>query len=180
MKKVLIFISLAMILLVSVPSSLAYFYTYTKAEGQISVHLEDKTELKEEFKDGMKKVTFSADDNSDPVFIRAKAFTTGNIPIDYDLSEGWSAGSDGYYYYANPVDGKSDTAMPKDANPFNVTITYPAEAKDGDTHNVVVIHEATAALFSETEPEAPYKWFDEELGGYWYTDWSTVLVEGGE
>lgn len=182
MKKILILLSLIMITVISVPSSLAYFYTYTRTQGEFTLTLNDKTVIDEEFDNKEKVVTISADDNSDAIFVRAKAFTTSNIEIKYNLGTNWSDGGDGYYYYALPIDGKTSSEnIAKDADPFKVSIEFPVTAEDGDQHNVVVIYEATPALFKTTDPgNVRSKWFDSVKNGYWYANWETIIVEGGE
>ena len=78
-----------------------------------------------------------------------------------DASGKWTPGEDGYYYYADIVEG-GQTTEPLDVKIENI----PEDAKD---FNVIVIHESTPVQYDED--------------GKPYADWNIKLdsgeVEGG-
>ncbi len=182
--KVLIIISALLLSVITVPSAMAYFYTYTNTEGTITVTLFDSGEIKEEIKEGIKRVTVEAEPDSEPVFIRVKyiAPAGANVTVVLDennnLPEGWSTDGE-YYYYANPIDGKGDNSDDDlIKNKTATTLDIKIERKsDDDEFNVVVLNEMTAALFKSGSeaPSADYKFEDVEKGGWWYADWTTII-----
>ncbi len=180
MKKIIILVSLLMITLVSVPKALAYFYTYTSAQGTLRVSITDESSFEETVVDKTKTLSIKADNDSDPIFVRAKIIKTSDVETNIDLGTGWSGPrDDDFYYYDLPLDGK-EGMFDQTATDIVVTIKFPASAEDGDKYNVVVLYEATPAIFSSTMPSATqlgdnYSLY-EETDNYWYTDWKEVLV----
>ena len=152
-----------LILSATVGTTLAYFTTYTRAVGGQVISLGSETTITETFSNGMKHLVISNDENSQPVFVRAKAFST--LELKYE-GEGWSAslpagsisdGGEGYYYYQLPLDaGKSTEEL-------TVSFTLPNKEtlNEGDYVGVVVIYEST-----------PVKY---DAQGNAYADWTAVL-----
>ena len=174
--KFIIVIAIALLCIVSVPSALAYFYTYAQTEGTVTVTLSDKSDIEEKIEKGEKLISIKADENSDPVFVRVKYFAPSNATITVTKNEGWTEEGE-FYYYNKPIDGKADTETIKDVtdSTLNIKIERPADMEEGETFDVVVLHEMTPALFSESEPSATYKFFDSEKNGWWYADWTTTV-----
>ena len=185
LNKILVLLSIVLITVVSVPNALAYFYTYAQTEGKVKIKLADDSEIKEDVKNQTKFITINAVEGSDPVFVRVAYFTTDEVDKKNTVNpNGWVEDGD-YYYYGDPIDGKNDTALADATKKLDIHIKYPAEASNTESFNVVVVHEMTPAIFSETEPTAKYKYQDSEAGGWWYADWSntvapTTVIEEGE
>ena len=143
-------------------SAYAYFTAYTQAEGGFPIHLGGKGEIEEKFVNWTKKLVIRADADSQPVFVRAKAFSA--YDLTYDEAEGWSTESDGFAYYADPIEAGGSTSE------LNIHIDNvpQTDVKEGETFNVVVIYEMTPALF--------------DAEGNPYADWTRVLqvVQEGE
>ncbi|MCI9006668.1 MAG: hypothetical protein HFI13_00980 [Lachnospiraceae bacterium] len=137
----------------------AYFSTYAEASGGISLRLGDETEIEEKFSSWVKHVTISNKEGSEPVYIRAKAFSGSSYTLEYS-GEGWEPGEDGYYYYKDSVPGGGS------AKELSVRIgnVPEEELKDGLTFNVIVIYESTPVLYRED--------------GTPYADWNAVLDSG--
>ncbi len=159
-------LALILVLGAGIGESLAYFSTYAEAKGGYVIELGDRTELKEEFSNWTKRVTVVSAEDSEPVFIRVKAFCGSRYSLSYlDESGRWSLGDDGYYYYSEIVPGGGSTAE------LQIRIgNVPASVKDGDSFNVIVIYESS-----------PARWRED---GTAYADWSVILdrvsTEGGE
>ena len=75
-----------MVMTAGVGKAWAYFTTYASAEGGITITLGDETEIEEEFSNWEKRVTITSDADSEPVYIRAKAFGSGSYPLTYSGS----------------------------------------------------------------------------------------------
>lgn len=158
-KYFLVLLALVMVMTAGIGRAWAYFTTYASAKGVIPITLGDKTEIKEEFSRWEKRVTIVSDANSEPVYIRAKAFGSGSYPLVYS-GEGWTIGEDGYYYYNEIVPGGGHTSV------LSVKIeNVPTEdVEDGTSFNVIVIYESTPVMYRED--------------GTPYADWTVILDNG--
>ena len=169
----------ASILTMGINNALAYFTTYTSAEGGIPIHLgEERTEITETFDSRTKHVTITNDAGSGPVYIRARAFcaryelTYKSVPEGTWTQENGSwnrivpEGESGeYWYYKDIVEGGGSTTT------LDVVIDIPSlsegtngegtKPEDGESFNVIVIYESTPVRYDENgEP---------------YADWSGIL-----
>ena len=159
-KKLLPVLALLMVLTAGLGTAWAYFTTYAMAQGGYTIKLGDRTQIEEEFYSWTKRVTVTSDEESEPVYIRVKAFCGSAYELQYiDEAGNWSPGADGYYYYAPAVAGGESTSelLVKIGN-------IPEEGKDGDSFNVAVIYESTPVHY-DTE-------------GNPYADWDGLLDTG--
>lgn len=162
MKKIryfLAFSALAGVMTAGLGKAWAYFTTYAQAQGSIAIELGDETEIEERFSGWVKHVTVTSEEGSEPVYIRAKAFSGGRYSLTYS-GDGWSEGTDGYLYYDEMVPGGGKTAE------LSVSIgNIPEEdLKDNLTFNVIVVYESTPVMYNED--------------GTPYADWNAVLDTG--
>ncbi|MBR2806589.1 MAG: hypothetical protein IKE18_07400 [Oscillospiraceae bacterium] len=158
-KRLLIMIiSFALIAALAVGTSIAYFTTYTAAKGSQTIHLGYTTRISEEYDDFAKSLTIHNDEKSGQyVYVRAKAFSDSSVEISYSDYDGkWNPGEDDFYYFADPVAPGGDTSVLK-----VIMVSVPENPEEGDTFNVVVIYESTAAKYRED--------------GTPYADWNEVL-----
>lgn len=141
----------------------AYFTTYASAQGGYIIHLGYETEIEENFLNGVKTVIISNSEDSQPVYIRAKAFGGGNHPLTYSGGS-WYDGGDGYWYYDKIVYGGEQT------EPLDVTIAnIPDIPEEEFEFDVVVIYESTPVRYdTEGKPYAD-----------WTNKWDTGESEGG-
>ena len=116
--------------------------------------------MRGEFPNWTKRITIPSAEDSEPVFIRVKAFCGSKYTLTYTDADGrWSLGSDGYYYYSAPVEGGASTSE------LQIHINnVPSTVTDGESFNVVVIYESTPVRFRED--------------GSAYADWSSILDSG--
>lgn len=159
------------VLAAGVNGTLAYFTTYTGAEGGHVVHLGDRTQIRESFDSWTKHVTVTSDPESEPVYVRARAFCV-RYGFRYQPSSArWTAakgswneivpeGADEYYYYTDILQGGESTDV------LDVVIDIPSKEEDekfedGDSFNVIVIYESTPVRYHED--------------GTPYADWTQTL-----
>jgi len=185
MKFKLSFLILIMLLAVYVPSTLSYFFTYTKAEGTVTVELFDDSTMEECVHNTIKEISVTADEESDPIFVRVKTFAPSDVMVDSETA-GWNRKDDGYWYYGAPIAGTSSDykqlfASNADIN-FDVALpsTEENDFEEGDNRHVVVIYEATPALYAASADELPEDisvndCFQDSNGGLWYANWGMVL-----
>ena len=141
----------------------SYFTTYAEAAGGYTIHLGDRTEITESFSDWTKHVVIANEENSEPVYIRAKAFCGSQYTITYS-GEGWTWNSaDEYYYYDKAVEG-GGTAAALDLKIDGI----PENPEDLERFNVIVIYESTPVKYHE----------DGSAYTVEETDWSEILDTG--
>lgn len=151
----------ALTLTASVGSAWAYFTTYAEARGSYTISLKGhETTVSENFSAWTKEVTVANDADSDPVYVRARAFCGSEYRLSYSDEGGrWSPAEDGYYYY--------DSILPGGASTEKLLVKIegiPEDAEDGDNFNVVVVYETAPVRYDESgEP---------------YADWSAILDTG--
>lgn len=145
---------------VSVGTAMAYFTTYTQAEGGVVLDLGYTTTIPEEkVVDGAKQIVIKNTGDFD-CYVRLKALTGDSYTITYSEpgkeagTDGkWTPGAGGYYYYSDIV-----TAKTGETTQIDVNITFPA-AVDGEApdFNVIIIQECTPVLYDENgEPYADW------------------------
>lgn len=151
-----------LILAGSAGSAWAYFTTYVEAQGTQTIMLGDQTAVEEpDVSDWTKHVVVASKEGSQPVYVRVKAFSGSQYPLNYSGSAKWTPGAGGYYYYSDILNagGKTEELL--------IKITgVPEEIKEAMELNVAVIYETTPVLYDEN--------------GDPYADWNKdVTVEGG-
>lgn len=140
----------------------SYFTTYTEAAGGYTIHLGDRTEITESFTEWTKHLTIANEENSEPVYIRARAFCGSQYTIAHS-GEGWTLGDDGYYYYGSAVPGGGTTSR------LDLKIGgIPEDPENLERFNVVVIYESTPVKHHE----------DGTAYTIQETDWSEILDTG--
>lgn len=158
---VLMLLAVGMLLTTGIGHSWAYFTTYTRAQGGYSIHLGDRTEVQEDFSAWTKHVSITNSADSQPVYIRARAFCGSSYELVYSSESGkWIYNNeDGYYYYQEIVRGGEST------DELLVKITnVPEEITDPASFHVVVVYESTPVRYDEAgNPGA---------------DWNVILDSG--
>lgn len=166
MKKKTIFFQLALpillILVTSIDSALAYFTTYAESKGGGVIELGSTSIDYEEFTNWTSHVYINSASNSQPVYVRARAFAGGQYELTYD-GEGWTRGddddADDFYYYDEILYAGETT------NAFLTRIqNVPNDAVPGDSFNVIVIYETIPVQY--------------DADGNPYADWSLVNSGG--
>lgn len=143
-----------LILTPAVGGASAYFTTYTGAAGGRTLQVGSQPDIEEEFSGWVKTVTVTNSEGSQPVYVRARAFSGSGYGLNYQDETGrWTAGNDGFYYYSDAVEGGGATA------PLKVSITGIPE--DGGSFNVAVIYESTPVQY--------------RADGTPYADWNVKL-----
>ena len=157
-KTCIVFIALAVLVaLVSVPSALAYFTTYTRIKGSSSVVLGETVTFNElETGTGDKHVTISVDEDSDPVFVRVGIFASGEITNRMTVEGTWEF-ADGWYTYGQVLKGGETAEM-------NILINKTD--LETEEFNVVVVYEYIPAIVNDA--------------GEFVPDWDAEWTGGGE
>lgn len=170
----------AAVLTAGVGSAHAYFTTYAEARGGYTVELGDRTEIWEGFSEWTKKIVITSTEDSEPVWIRVKAFAGNEYTLLYQYGGDpvpvyasgdtvpeetvWYALEDGYYYYNSILD--QDTLMTKELDIKIEGVSIKPEEGSNieyapEDFNVIVIYESTPVRYDKDGRE--------------YADWSQIL-----
>lgn len=140
----------------------AYFTSYAITAGRYPVAIGDRVEIHEEFSRWTKHVRLTAQADSGPVYVRARAFHSDLYDIEYNVPEGkWRDGGDGWYYY-DDILYAGQTTSELTVNIKNV----PEEIKDPLDFGVAVVYESTPVRYRED--------------GTAYADWDAPLIDAGD
>ncbi len=155
----LVILAFALVLSMGIGSAYAYFTSSASASGGLDVSVKPSTDITEpKFDDQTKHVVISNAIGAEPVYVRARFFSS--LPVEISGTK-WSAepDEDGWYVYSEIIPGgeQSEELLGK--------ITFPADAEDGDNYNIVVVYEATPVQYdADGNPLEP--------------DWTLVLDDG--
>ena len=185
---ILIALVFALIICATIQPAMAYFTTYVRAKGGHKVTFGDTTKITETFSNWTKKVTIRNEDDSYPVFIRAKVLYEGPYTLEVS-GTGWTGRIpddpiQGYYYYGSGVDSLTVLEGGQPTNgPLCVEIkNVPTEKlsdgspnpafqqlKDGESFSVVVVYESTPVRYKQ----------DAAGNNIAYADWDADIIEVG-
>lgn len=146
-KLILVLLAFVLAVSASIQPAIAYFTTYTYAKGGHPIYLRDTTRIEEKFSNRVKHIRISSDDNSEPVWVRAKVFCAyqdvESVTIASETNK-WVKGEEdanGYvfYNYTEPLTAGNKT------DELTVTINFKenVEPAEGDNFNVIVVYEST-------------------------------------
>lgn len=166
---VLAVVAFVLVMCMGIAPAWAYFTDTTMASGSLEIGVKPSTDIHEEYGEGIKHVTVkNNDDASAAVFVRVRVYS----PVECEVSgEGWTGPDADWYYYGEAIDPGKETKV------LDVKITFPKVkvegetdgAMPGDNFNVVVVYEATPAVYDDQGNPAP--------------DWNNVIdtveEEGG-
>ncbi len=157
-------VALGMICAVSAGSAAAYFTTYATARGGHTIHLGNRSQIREEFSQWTKHVSLKNTGEKE-AYVRVKAFAGSEYGLTYSGGGSWSAGEDGYWYYGEILPAGGETEI------LDIRIELPVITDEAgnsvaytEDFNVVVIQECTAVRYKED--------------GTPYADWDAVLESG--
>ena len=151
-KIVLLAISFALVLSLSVGMAFAYFSDYTTAKGGATITLGGKTDIKETVVDKTKTISIENTGETD-VVVRVKIF--GQTTID-EIGNGWHLEDDGYWYYDKVL-----KPTESDKSTTNIVATVVAPEGQVDNYDVVVVHESAQVTYDESgNIQVPEGWVD--------------------
>ena len=160
-------LAVIMVLSVSIGPALAYFSTYTVAEGKKPIKVVPDTTINEDVaSETLKSVTVTNAGNA-PCFVRAKAFAPAGVTLGTAGGNGWSAqNGEGFWVYGEvlmPGESTGKLVIPISG--------IPAAANEGDSLNIAVVYESTTAIWNDSTGEYDI--------GRWGQDVVPVTLEGG-
>jgi len=160
-------VSAALLVAAGIGSAIAYFTTYAEAQGTRVVNFSHREEITEEVGELSKAITITNQADSQPVYVRARAYTGAQYASRLQTSgTGWEDGGDGWWYYSQVLNPGASTA-----SPLNVQLTgiTEEESKDGEELNIAVVYESALVIYE----------YNKNADGYVpVTDWSKIFDSG--
>ena len=146
-------LAFALIIALSIGPAMAYFTTYKVADGSEPVNAGARTEIEETFDSTTKHVTLTNKSAKVSVYVRVKVFSTHPFEAS---GEHWNTVTkNNEFTYCDQLIPPGGTAAPLD-----VWIDFPKGFKEGESFNVLVMHECVPARY--TDKGVPYAdWSDE-------------------
>ncbi len=143
-------LAVALVLSVSIGGAWAYLTARTSAKGGITVNAGPTTDITEpDVSSWVKHVVITNDEDSSPVFVRARGYAGQLYTLTYS-GDGWTDGGDGWWYCDEAVEPGGSTPE------LLVTIGgAPADPENGQSFNVAVLYEATPAVYDASGEPAP-------------------------
>ena len=173
---ILAVLACALVLGLNVSPAMAYFTDWTQANGGLEVSVTPNTDIYEYWGDGVKEVTITNKGDGEhgatiPVFVRARSYAPAKLDQKI-IGKGWTDGGDGWWYYGTNPDALTELAVDSETTPLKVEINLPKvqTEKDptgelvGTMYNVIVVYEATPAVYNADGTTAP--------------DWDYILDSG--
>ena len=174
---ILITLVFALIVCATIQPTIAYFTTYVRAKGGHEVSFGDTTKITEEYSGFTKKVTIWNEEDSYPVFIRAKVLYEGKFNIKVS-GDGWTDRIpddpiQGYYYYGESSSKLTILNENDHTNELKVEILDVPTGKEAvqqltegeKSFSVVVVYESTPVRY--------------DTDGKPYANWEADIIEIG-
>ena len=161
----LLLLAAVLVLGACMPGAMAYFTQHIVAVGGYPIRLGGTSGVEEDVSAWTKHLAVSCAEDSEAVFVRAKAFCGSLYTLRFDDENGlWTQGVDGYYYYGEALLPGQTTET------LHVSIdNVPKDPEHGDSFHVIVVYETTPVLYT--------------ADGQPYADWNVALQgtaeEGG-
>lgn len=154
-------LALLLVLMTRLGGASAYFTSNAWAKGGRTLTMGSVNEIREEFSAWTKHVTVKAEDDSEPVFVRARAFADESVDLLILSEDGsWTDGGDGWWYCRMVLSAGESTA-----ELLVKVVKLPVGAVAGTDFNVIVVYECSRALF--------------KADGTPYADWTAQSEKGG-
>lgn len=147
--------ALMLVATIGVGSALAYFTTYTVADGGKELSLNfSESEIHEEIIEKNKVISISNTGDTD-IYVRVKALVGEEHPVVYaepENADKWVPGADGFYYY-------TDILAPGEAT-SEILVGFTLASEDAESFNVIIVQESTAVLYDENGNAQKYNEVD--------------------
>ena len=148
-KRRLLIIAVAMVLLVSVSATLAYFSDYDRAAGEKKLVLTGQTEITEDPTDNSKTIRIT-NVSKDDVAMVTRVRVVAPVALDPKPGANWEPKGDWWYYAKVLAKGETTSDL-------TVSWTIPANSAI-ENFDVVVLHESAVATYENGNVAKPVDW----------------------
>lgn len=148
-KRILLMIAVAMVLLVSVTATLAYFSDYDRAKGESSLALTGQTEINEDPTDDSKTISIK-NVSTDDVDMVTRVRVVAPVDVEFKPGANWEQHGDWWYY---------TKVLAKDESTTNLVAGWEIPADSTlENFDVVVLHESAIATYENGNVAKPDGW----------------------
>lgn len=150
-KRILLITAVAMVLLVSVTATLAYFSDFERAKGDSSLVLTGQTEITETPTDNSKTISVK-NVSKDDVDMVTRVRVIAPVDVDFEPGANWEREQNGDWWYYTKVLAKGESTTDLVASwkiPADSTI---------ENFDVVVVHESAVATYENGNVAKPDGW----------------------
>lgn len=153
-------LALALAVSVSLPAAMAYFTTNARASGTRTLELGGRTTIEENMAGWSKEITISAEEPSQPMWVRARAYADVATRLTYDAGSNWVHNStDGWWYFTLPLANPAGEGTVTQTSMLKVTIDPIKVSEVGvvpDGFEVPVVYETVPVSYNENGELLPY------------------------
>lgn len=157
-------IAIMLVMSAAMGTAWAYFTTYARARGGVLLNLGHEEHIDETFKEWEKTLDIEISADSEPVYLRARAFCA-DYDVTFENSQNWTEDGDWMYYNFTLEPGKDG-----DGNPIPARLSdrgdelkalinegkSPENAEEGKIFNVIIVYESTQVQYDDDgNPIAP-------------------------
>lgn len=148
----LVAIAVMLVMSAAMGAAWAYFTTYARAKGMVTVNLGHQEEIEEHFESWNKTINLASKPDSRPAYVRVHAFCA-EYELEYINADNWTLDEDGYWWYYNkPLQpGKSlkDSGDELTVHIKDVPDTGTPGLADDETFSVIIVYESTDVQYDE-------------------------------
>ena len=142
-------IAVMLIMSATMGSAWAYFTSYAKAKGGVTLKLGHQETVDEDFYRWEKTIDITSTKDSNAVYLRVKAFCA-EYEVSYKNTQNWSDGGDGWLYYGKTLAPGTSLSGSGDELKAFIDMNTPDEAlEDGKTFNVIIVYESMEVQYEE-------------------------------
>lgn len=137
-------IAIMLIMSATMGSTWAYFTSYAKAKGGVTLKLGHQEEVDEDLNQWEKVINLTSTADSNEVYLRVRSFCA-EYEVSYGNSQNWKDGGDGWMYYTKTLAPGASLSQSGDelkAKIKDVPDVHSEGVEVGDVFNVIVVYES--------------------------------------
>ena len=152
----LVAIAVMLVMSAAMGAAWAYFTTYARAKGMVTVNLGHQEEIEEHFESWNKTINLASKSDSRPAYVRVQAFCAEyDLEYLYENEDSWVKDGD-WWYYTKPLQPGESLASNHDeltVHIKDVPDTGTPGLEDDETFSVIIVYESTDVQYDEDGKE---------------------------
>lgn len=143
-------IAVMLVMSAAMGTAWAYFTTYARAKGSVTLNLGHQEHIDEIFSSWDKTINLTSAEDSRPAYIRVRAFCA-EYELEYKNTDNWTQDGDWWYYNKTLDPGKSlaDSGDELTVHIADVPDTGTPGLEDDETFSVIIVYESTDVQYDE-------------------------------
>ena len=143
-------IAVMLVMSAAMGAAWAYFTTYARAKGSVTLNLGHQEHIDEKFSSWDKTINLTSAEDSRPAYIRVRAFCA-EYELEYKNTDNWTQDGDWWYYNKTLDPGKSlaDSGDELTVHIADVPDTGTPGLEDDETFSVIIVYESTDVQYDK-------------------------------